>query len=326
MPIVPATRVRAGRAAAIVAAFQSAKVTPATVFNGSEAAILWNADAEIPVGIEKTAEERGYMTQLAAPDQTEIVGIGDKPAGAMVVHATPASVEWLLKNSWGAFSGGAFTLESQIAATRWLTLALVENDANANGKLVRISDAWFHRLQFLVRGPEGIVEILGDYAAEVITPADLPAGGITLPSTYSPNKNIFAGADAQFVRDPAGANVGIRVYELDLDLDQGLVHEWDMFRGKWTVYKSGRTEARVRLVGVVSDETWAIITNSRAGTKQQFRFTATAPSPAKTLTINLYGMDFRIRPIGRIGNTYRVFEALGRAHVTGGNYVSIALA
>lgn len=326
MPAVTATNVRAARAMALLACFQSAKGTAASNFTTTDTTQLWTAEDALQAGQQKSTAERGLMTSGAGPGTTERTNVGERPMGELLVHATPASLEWLLRSNWGTYSGGAFTLLDQVAATQWLTIAYVENTLHTSAKLVRISDAWFHRLALEIRPPQGIVEVRAAFAGEVVTPADLSGGGVTLPSTYTPDRNVFAGATAILTRDPSSANVQIRLYSLDLVLDQGLHHEWDMMRGKYTVYKTGRPEVLCRFGGVISDETWAILTNSRAGTKQQFRIVATAPSPSKTLTINLYEMDFEIRDLGRIGQETRAFEAVGRAHVSGSNYVSITLA
>ena len=324
---VTATRIRSGRASQLLLAFQSAKGTIVTNF--SSAAKLWTDLAEIPVGPEKSAIEDDMHT--SGPRTGARFSEIDVPAGQVLAIATPESVEYLLRSNFGAFAAGAFTLAEKIAATQFLTIGWVENTASgAAEKFCRVRDAWFGRLEILLDNLGRLV-LRGEYGGTVLAePLALNAlGGVTLPTApMAPaDVNPFTVRSATLVRDPAGLNVSIRIDKLRISLDQGMEHDSDdMAPGSFWIFKSGPLYADVDVEGVVSDESWAIISDARAGTKRRFRVVASASSPAKTLTMDFYEMDFKVLPLGHEGRDYQRFRAIGRAHVTGSSFVSIAMA
>lgn len=318
------TSIRAGRATALLCAVQSAKGTIATNFANSSATRLWTESAFIDAGRKKSQPR--WMMQTQCQDTNSRCSLPERPAGHFIVNATPASVEFMLRSNFGGYSSPTFTYASQV--NEWLTLGWVEDTASgATQNFVRIKDAWVHTLGINVDAL-GKMTLRADYAGRSTAVQALDAGGITFPTVpMDPaDVNIFAGRDVTFIRDPASANVSLSVHELKLTLSQGLDHRWDMMANLTDVHKSWKIHARVEFTSRVSAETWAILTNARAGTKQTFRMVATAPSPSKTLTINLYEMDFEVEPLGHEDREYVDFRAVGEAHKSGSNFVSITLA
>lgn len=324
MTAVTATHVRSGRKTGLYFGLQAAKETPVSNFNtgGFE---IFGPDASIPISPDKSDEENrnSMMETVGGPNTTEGFNVSYRPQDTLRAYATPTSLQYLLRNHWGSWSSPNFTLKTQI--NEWATLAWREHSFDYDGKLAKLYDLWIHRLALQIQPPHGHIMVVGDFAAEVSPdPVDLPAAGITYPSLV--DRNVFAGATAIWRRDPTGDDVSLRLYELEVLFDQGLQQEWDDCRQLETVIKTGPTLGRVRFKSCVSDETWEVIESSRAGTKERFRLTAAAIDPAKTLTIDLYEMDFKVQELGRVGQNAREFIAEGRPHVSGSNFVSISIA
>lgn len=326
MPALP-SNVRAGRVAALLLALQTAKGTPIGDFSSAAVAIRpWTTQADVDLAALKS-DAGGFMTA----DVLDTVARHSVPAaaeGQISVEATPASIEWLFRNHWGAYAGWEFNLAAQVS--EWLTLAWIESTAaGSTQKFARIYDAWVHQLR-VSAAMEGPVRIDANYAAEQDSdPQPLNAlVGITLPASYTPSQNVFPGRTARLWRDPYGANVEISHQGIEITFDQGLLTEWDMMRGLPLVAKRGFPGPTVDIAfqGHVSDETWAILTANRAETKAHYRFLATAPSPARRFQIDLYDVDFEIEPIGHDGQGARRFRAQGRAHRDSyGRFVTITL-
>lgn len=309
-----------------MAAFQAAKGTAATDFTAASSTRLWTEDAEAWVG--NTYSDESWMSTNEGPPVGNLAKIPDKPAGRVSVIGTPTSVEWVLESNWGPFAAGAFTLDNRITATRWLTLGWIENTALGAGFLVRIRDAWFHQVAMRWEGPQGRLVMDAEYAGRAVLVQTLAAGGITYPATpmQPSDKTMFPTSNTVLRRDPAGANTAIRFRNLTVTLNQGLIHDWDMGALAFDVIKTGKALVDVEFTGDVGDESWAALTQARAGTPQDYRIISTAESGV-VLTLDLPEMVFEIDHLGHNGQEYREYRARGRAHVDSvGDYVSLTMA
>lgn len=306
-----ATNVRSARQVALLLAMQSVQGTP--IINFSGATVAFSTAPEIPISPVKSEEEK-WMAETLASDETDTFNIGDQPEGRIVAPATPAVLDLLLRNNWGNKTGNDYNLVSQI--NEWLTLAWIEWTAAGNiGKVVRIQDLWVHKLRINAPGPGGFVRMFGDFRGHYILPTDKGSGGVTLPGSFANERNPFiVGDDTTFIKDPAGTPLPIRWRELDITLDQNPApHRWSMGDLRFDVYKAGPTQVQVDFRAEVSDEVWTLITDSRAGTKHQFEFVATAQAPAKTLTITMNKIEFKFKEIGHSGKEMREIKGSGRA-------------
>jgi hypothetical protein len=318
---MPATNLRSGRRVALLAAVQSAKGTPSTAF--ASAAVWRTHSTEIPVSPEKSSET--WMAEPVAAAPEERFTIADRPAGRLDAVATPDVLDLLLRSNWGPKSGSSYTLKTQV--NEWLTLAWVEWAAAASvGQVARIQDAWVHRLVLRAGFPRGFLMATGAFLGRRILIDPKGSGGLAFPASWAPEGNPFTVNAAAFIRDPAGANVSIRLRELEVLFDQRAApHDWDMGSLLFMVHKAGPAEVTAEFRAEVSDEAWATITDARAGTKRAFRFTASAQSPAKTLTVNLNEMDFTFRELGHDGKDMREIVGKGRAHLSAGVPATISL-
>jgi hypothetical protein len=316
-----ATNLRTGRQVALLAAIQAALGTPQTAFVSSP--VFWTHSTEIPVSPKKTDDT--WMAETAGPAPEERMNIGDRPLGRIVCPVTPDAIDLLLRSNWGPKVGSLYTLASQV--NEWLTLAWMEWAAAGNvGQIVRIQDAWFHRLYFHAVFPRGFLIVGGSFIGRRILPDAKGSGGLTFPASLMPERNPVTVNAAAFVRDPAGLNVSIRIRELEITLNQRpAAHEWDYADLLYSVGKAGPTNVQVHVRAEVSDEAWALITDARAGTMRQFRFTATAQSPVKTLTITLNNLDFEFEELGHDGKDMREIVADGRAHLDAGELAVISI-
>lgn len=325
--VVP-TNVRVGRIAALLVGVQTAKGTPVSDFTSGANGRAWSDAYGDDLGPLKS-NAGGWMTQPLLETDARY-GVGKLAQGSLTAKATPQSLGWFLRSNWGSYSGGVWTLLGQV--NEWLSFGWVENVlTGATQYFHRISDAWLHSLT-LRATPYDPLTIEAEYAAEVVgTPVALNAlGGITLPAApMNPDDvNVFPGRMVKLFRDPTGANVEIALHSFAITFDQGLGSMWDMAGGKWRVYKVGHPGPRVlvEFTAHVSDETWGILTQSRAGTKERYRITAAAEDPTQTLTIDLYQMDFEFDLVGHAGQRFVQFSAIGQAHRdSDGNFVTIAL-
>lgn len=327
--MVTPTKVRTGRATALLAGLQSAKGTPVSNFTAAAGVgRLWTNRALTDVGPRKS-DPAGWMMK----PQLETDGRYSSSralADRLVCKATPKSLEILLRSNWGGLSAGSFTLANQV--NEWLSLGWVENiTAGATEYFHRIHDAWIHRLK-LRATMAGSALLEAEYAAERDTaPTALNAlVGITLPVApiAVDDKNVFAGRQVRLFRDPTGANQELDLHWVEVTLDQNLGTIWSMMDAATAVFKKGFPGPRVTIAlrAHVANETWTLLSNARGGTKQRFRLTASAVSPAKTLQIDFYEVDFEVQALGHEGQRYVEFAGVGQAHLDGsGNFVSISL-
>lgn len=328
--VVP-TRVRSARATALFAAFQAAFGTPVSDFTTAAAARLWTELARPWIGPQVYLE--AFMDADGGPSDAALDVDPDKPEGTLLVKGTPTALEWLLRSNYGAFAAGAFSLATGISSSRWLTLGWVEDRFNGTSsleRLVRIRDAWVHRLALAWAGAGDGKQLLleASWAGRKALSQLLNAGGITLPATpmSAPDKDPFPAANTTLVRDPAGANVSLRWRDLRVTFNQGLGRDWDMGAGLWDVYKAGPLEAQLAFTSDWSDETWDLVDLARAKTKSTFRITSTCED-GTVLTITLYGVILQVEEQpGHDGQEHAAFSARGVASRVGSDLVTITMA
>jgi hypothetical protein len=321
-----ATNVRAGLVTALLAAFQAVKGTQVSDFTSGASTRLWTGEA--PIQAAQEPQGRTFMDTERGPGLSAAYLDPDRPADVLRVLGTPTALQWLLKSNFGPYVAPDFTLATQVALDRYLTLAWVENVGGGTQQLVRIRDAWMHRLDLVVEGPNGWLEILAHYAGRGVHTQALNAGGITLPaSPMAPSKVPFPAAQVELRRDPAGANVALRWRKIRLTLDQNegiQPHKWDMGAGAYDVYKRGSCAAELEFESDWSDETWQILSNNRSRIFETYRLKATAED-GRILTCDLHNVVFKIDPPGHDAILYKPFRAVGRARESGSDFVSLSL-
>lgn len=322
------TNLRVAQKGAFFAGFQTALGTAVTDFT---AATAKNFMTEVvPVWASPEPEVERFMGADLGPDDGAVWVHPDEPVGVVELKGTPTSLEWLLKSNFGTYAAGAFTLATGVSATRWLTLAWVEDRALGTAStlyLIRHRDSWFHRVALEWTPTQRHLRLLGSYAGRKVLTQLLNAGGITLPAVPMTvaDKSVFPSENTTLVRDPAGANVALRWSDMKLTLDQGLGQEWDMAAGLTDVYKKGPLTATLEFTSQWSDETHAILALTRANTKAQYRITSTCEN-GKVLTINLYGVTMKMSHPGHEGQKYAECKLSGIATNVAGNITGITLA
>ena len=144
--------IRVGRATALFAKFQSAKETPATSFVVADR--VWSAQSEFDPAPEYPLDE--WMDASESGKDDAAYEVPEKPLGTLPIKLTPTMADLLLKSNFGPKSGSAFSLDTQVTDSRWLSLVWIENNAAAPsfGRSIRAQDAWFHRLNFIGTGPQ----------------------------------------------------------------------------------------------------------------------------------------------------------------------------
>ena len=232
-----------------------------------------------------------------------------KPVAHGIGLATPKMIEALLRSwggTWTAIGGGQYTLALTENLNEYATLGLVENkDLASTEKFVRVWDSWAHRIVLRLRPGMDAVEAEVQFAARDYDRTPMNAlGGITLPASFAPAgmSEVFAPHSIRLFRDPAGANVSIACEELDLEFDQGFIHE-NFCDIKPLVKKTGYTTIKLRLKGSVSDETYAITSDAEAVTFKRFLATFTSKA-GKVFSVDLKHMDFSVNPIGWQGGRF----------------------
>jgi len=319
------TNVRAARVTALLLAFQTAKGTLVSDFTTADAIKVWREAVTLPAHREISAD--AWMDSSLGPGEAARYRRSEKPAGVFRVAATRENLEWLLKSNYGAFSGGTFTLATQVALTRWLTIGWVENVAGGTQQFVRIRDAWIHKLDFVARGPQDRLEILAHWAGRTSSVQALNGGGITLPASpmQPSDKAVFPVANVQVIRDPSGANVELPIDFARLTLDQRLRHVRDQAEQLYSVSKAGKLHATLEIGSRrLGDELWTLLSNNRAGTDAQVRFKATVGS--SVLQVDLYNLLLQPHEIGVEGQEVHPFLAAGEAtRDSSGNFVTVTL-
>jgi hypothetical protein len=267
------------------------------------------------------------MSELLSENAGGRYGIAEKSEGRITMLATPTTLELLLRSNWGSFAAGVFTLKSQV--NEWFTLSWIEAvTAGSTQRLVRAADVFFYRVELRYERKEGRLLIVADYAGREtrVDPLNALPGPVFVPSTnFIPDPRVLNMRGAQFRRDPAGANVNIAFERISVIFEQNPYSSWTM-SDKWQVHKQGKTFAALEIDGILSDETWKLIDDNIAGTKERWRMTAVSDgAPVVTLAVDLWNMDFDINPTGHTESPETLFSAVGRAHVLSGNFVGITL-
>ena len=312
------TNVRSGVTGALLAGFQSVKGSYVTDFTAADTWRLWTETVDIPEDRPKSlsAGQDGTLGNRTEGSYRN----PNAPVGSFVAVATPDSIEALLRSNLGPMgAGGEFTLVSQIQDNQWLTLAWVEDVRGGTQRLVRVRDCWVHRLVARIPG-RGRMTFEADWAGRAIAIQALNAGGVTLPADpMPPGSQAVLPTDAtncEIRRDPMGANQQLRFREASLMLDQGLIHKYSQGSGGWEVYKRGLTRAYLRLTSEVGDETWDMIDNGVAGTKQRYRLIFRLEGSSVIVwQVDLYAVQLKIKEIGNRGRIARAFVAEGEAHL-----------
>lgn len=322
---------RAGQAAACFLAFQSAKGTVVDDFTASDALRLWTASLPMDYGAGKF-DSAGSIThsQQHTDGRKEVVRLRE---GTIVVNATPEAIEWALRSSWGPRSANVFQYKENVQ--EWLTIALVEDRFSASKqKLIRLYDAWIHRVRLEVDSL-GMVSLSLHYAAEhEATPLPLDAlGGVTLPAVPmdADMRHVYPGRLALLVRDQGGEEEEIPFEAVVLDIDQRLEALWDGAKGAIGIGKGGYPGPKVALAvsARVGLETWNLIDDQRATAGRQYSLLLTDKETAETLfQADLYNVDFtEPEPLGHDGplDAHRLVIA-GEANLDdSGNFVTLTL-
>lgn len=315
------TNVRSGLTGALLAGFQSAKGTAVSDFTAADTWRLWTEQFAVSPDRPKSRAGGQDGTLGYVTDGSYINPYA--PAGSFVAIATPDSIEALLRSNLGPLDGnGAFTLVSQIQSGQWLTLAWVEDVRGGTQRLVRVRDCWVHRLTARIPG-RGRVSFEAEWAGRSVAVQALNAGGVTLPADpMSPGSRAVLPTDSvscELRRDPSGANQQLRFRSVELVLDQGLLHKYSQGTGLFEVYKRGLARAFLRITSEVGDETWTLLDNGIAGTKQRYRLVFRLEgSTAVAFQVDLYAVQLRIQEIGNSGRIARAFVAEGEAHLAEG--------
>lgn len=323
---------------------QSAYGTIAEEFTlGADSIRVWSY--ELPTQPARDKSRPGpWMNQTQTEDVAGRYSTAEKSEGRIVALATPESVAMFLRSNWGpGFSLPPFppffppeptyyVLKRQVS--EWFSLAWIESqEAGSPQRLIRLQDVFIHRLEFKVDRSDGRLVLVGDYAARRTPISDLDDLGpivLPVPPAAAADTRVFNIRSIQLRRDPDGANVNVPFERLAISLDQRGVSEWTKSNG-WVVYKGGKTFAGIGLDGMLCDETWKLIDDNVANTREKFRFTSTAPATvdhptAVALTIDLPEVDFNIQKVGHDEKSFIDFKGAGRALKSGtGDFVTISL-
>ena len=320
------TNVRAGRSTRALFGLQAAKGTPLANLSLASTMVLRPAFAQFDAGLVHS--DPAWMSDDGAGSADAQHEVPTARSGELRATPTPQALEFFLRSHWGAYAANEFTRSTQ--PNEWATIALVENrHAVTSGNLVRFYDAWVHHLRMEIDSA-GRGLLRAEYAAEASDVRALNArGDVTLPAANMEpgDVNEFAGRSATLTRDPDGDNEMMPFSRLALDLDGGLIENWFDSDQQVRVYSRGHRRVRVQLTGRVNDETWVALTASRAGTSEPYRLTWTAPSPAKTFTVDLHSIRWNPEPLITRGFEYEAFVASGVALIDdAGDYVDFTLA
>ena len=331
--MVATTNPRVARSVRSLMALQGAKGTPASDFTVADSESLWTESKEHDHG-RLRVEPGPWMTSDEGETVDSDAELPRARGGRVFAQLTPKNVELLLRNSWGPLAAGAFTLDSQVnehASFAWVEDRFLA--ASPAQRLVRIYDAWTRRLEIAVDSI-GKSMISGMFAGERRDFFELDAvGGLTLPAApMTPgDRNVFAGRSASLVLDPTGLNVPLPFDTLLLSLDQQMLEGedgyWDMMRMASGVFKQGKPIVQLQVSALLGDQWWDVIDDLESEVRNHFRLTLTAPSPAKTFTVDLYEVAMVVEPLRYDGQTGRpMFTGTGRAYDDkSGNFVDLTL-
>lgn len=307
-------------------AIQSAEGTIVDDFTTATAKRVWSKVAEIDPAPAVNDPAENHMSQGGGPPTEGEYETKEGPSGVIEAHCTPQSIEFFLRNNFGPFAAGSFSLASQV--TEFLTLAWVENrfaPTSSTRRLVRIKDAWISALIIEVLAT-GMVTLIAQYSGSDRDVKKLNAlGPVTLPpAPIDPtDRNLFAGRSKTLTRDPSGDNEKVEFDSLRIVLSQGLTSEWTM-SDAWDISKMGNLIVTLELESKTADEQWNIL--DKATTQEAYRLTLLAASPAKTLTFDFTDVTFRKRPVGHDGQIYRPYLSVGYPKKnSSGSFVAISL-
>lgn len=313
MPIE--TNVRTRRPAAAVMALQSAKGTAVNDLRIASGGVrVWTQKITIPAG--KTKNDPRWMNELFAENRNARVTIRDENDGELWAVATPEFLKTILQSNWGPMVGTPAVSTLSSVVNKYVTLAWIESTrAGSTQKLVRIIDVFPYRMTIRLSREGGKLLVHAFYSGissdrhtlDSLGPVQFTAAPMT-PADV----RVYNVRNASFLRNPTGTPVSLDFVDLEITLDQQVNSEWT-FAG-WDVWKRGKTSVFVKFTMRVTDETWALLENSIAGTQERFRITATTDgSPSSTLTVDLFSLDWKFEDIGHDDTMGCLVEATGRA-------------
>jgi hypothetical protein len=295
------TNPRSGYAGRVLAGLQTAGGTQAGF---STMIPIWTEKAQQQPDMIVGVDIQPFMNALGAHATEESFNRKRRVNGQFTGQATYQLLNLLFQNNWGGVAP-AFTLNSQIADTQWLTISWVEDRFQENPFfIVSQLNAWVHRMTFDIDA-RGKFLVTADWAAEQVLPAQpISVGGgggaggwwgsgwygdswfgddwfgvqglgpSGLPPT---DQDVFDGYNTTLILDPLGGNAIVPFDRMKIVIDQRLVHDWDMCRQLYSVVKGGKTRVKVSFNCRMSDDAWNFIANAIAGTKLTARVLATTP-------------------------------------------------
>lgn len=310
------TRVRSPLVTSIHAGFQTAKGTARTNFTAADAWTLWTADD--PLDVSPVFREPVGVEQSGGHSDDARFEVVSPARGVIVAAATPASVEFAFRSNWGAYAAGAFSLATQVTATRRATLLFTEGSSPL--RTVWTWDAWLHEVRLVV--PARRMALLEMSYVSGLISSQSGQGGFTLPSA-APSKAVYPSLLATLVRDPAGSNERLDFESVSVRFLQGPEpSRYDWAAQAFEVWKRGLARVQLEVVSSWTDETWS----AALGSLQRYRLTLNPESGTRTFTLDLYGVQLEHQPVGREGRRYKKFVATGYASFVGSNFVTLALA
>lgn len=324
--VVAYTERRAGREGALLFGVQSGFATIVDDFTLAGNGRIWSSTLEFEAHKKILEMPKEFMSRLGGLSADFDTGIG--PEGSVIVQASPESVEIFLRSAWGGFAAGVFTRATQVA--EFLTLGWVEDRFTTGAsvkRLVRNRDVVIHDLTIDIESTE-MVMLSGLYWGSARSDRKLDAlSGVTLPAApmQDQDDNVFQGRDAVLTRDPAGDNEKIAFESVRLKINRNIGVRYFMSDG-WRVYYRG-SGVSLELETQTADEIWNVIDKTNGQVGQDYKLTVSAPSPAKTLTMDLRDVIFRPGALGHDGQDYRDHVATAWPRVkSGGAYLDLALA
>jgi hypothetical protein len=310
------TNLRAGTRSALLAGFQTGKGT--ALDDLSSARNVWASPVEMDISPIKSEDE--WMTSSPLTDSAERINKATKPFGVFRSVATPDTLDLILRSNWGARTGNTFTLSNTVPD--WITLLWVEDrNLPTRGAAVRVSDVWLHKVT--LEHFDGLVRARCDWAGRGVNQYTPLPETIVLPSTIGPaDSERFSRQQFRVTRDPDGVDQEFSAEALSLEIDQRLVHQWDMSDGI-NLRKGGKPKLSIRFMSRVTDETWQILQRSASAEKDAWRIELL--TAGASLRIDLAAVEFRFDPIGRDALNLRRLSFEGKALMDGINAATITL-